>query len=53
MSPHSTGSARWLPMLTAISANSPFWQGQDTGYASYRSIAWGTVADRRPDGDLR
>lgn len=32
----------WLPMLTALSANSPFWQGQDTGYASYRSIAWGT-----------
>ena len=31
----------WLPILTAISANSPFWQGQDTGYASYRSIAWG------------
>ncbi len=31
----------WLPVLTAISANSPFWQGQDTGYASYRSIAWG------------
>ena len=31
----------WLPLLTAISANSPFWQGQDTGYASYRSIAWG------------
>ena len=31
----------WLPLLTAISANSPYWQGQDTGYASYRSIAWG------------
>jgi carboxylate-amine ligase len=31
----------WLPVLTAISANSPYWQGQDTGYASYRSIAWG------------
>jgi len=31
----------WLPLLTAMSANSPYWQGQDTGYASYRSIAWG------------
>lgn len=31
----------WLPLLTAISSNSPYWQGQDTGYASYRSIAWG------------
>jgi carboxylate-amine ligase len=29
----------WLPVLLAISANSPFWQGQDTGYASFRSQA--------------
>ncbi|WP_127130193.1 glutamate--cysteine ligase [Georgenia sp. SYP-B2076] len=27
----------WLPSLLALSANSPFWQGVDTGYASYRS----------------
>ena len=27
----------WLPTLLALSANSPFWNGQDTGYASYRS----------------
>src|SRR5699024_6622334 len=26
----------WLPTLLALSANSPFWQGQDTGYVSYR-----------------
>jgi glutamate---cysteine ligase / carboxylate-amine ligase len=26
----------WLPPLLALSANSPFWQGLDTGYASYR-----------------
>ena len=26
----------WLPVLLALSANSPFWQGADTGYASYR-----------------
>lgn len=31
----------WLPVLTALSANSPFWQGQDTGYASFRSMLWG------------
>ncbi|GGZ97004.1 glutamate--cysteine ligase [Streptomyces echinoruber] len=31
----------WLPVLTAISANSPFWQGRDSGYASYRSRVWG------------
>lgn len=29
----------WLPVLLALSANSPFWQGGDTGYASYRSQA--------------
>ncbi|MEV0404427.1 glutamate--cysteine ligase [Actinoallomurus sp. NPDC050550] len=26
----------WLPSLLALSANSPFWQGTDSGYASYR-----------------
>jgi carboxylate-amine ligase len=30
----------WLPVLTALTANSPFWQGLDTGYASFRSQAW-------------
>lgn len=30
----------WLPMLTAVSANSPYWQGRDTGYASYRTQVW-------------
>lgn len=30
----------WLPVLTALTANSPFWQGRDTGYASFRSQAW-------------
>jgi carboxylate-amine ligase len=29
----------WLPAVLAISANSPFWQGADTDYASYRSQA--------------
>lgn len=29
----------WLPALLAISANSPFWQGEDSHYASYRSQA--------------
>jgi len=27
----------WLPTLLALSANSPYWQGADTGYASFRS----------------
>jgi glutamate---cysteine ligase / carboxylate-amine ligase len=30
----------WLPVLTALTANSPFWQGTDSGYASFRSQAW-------------
>lgn len=31
---------RWLPILQAITANSPFWDGSDTGYASYRRELW-------------
>lgn len=31
----------WLPLLRAISSNSPFWHGRDSGYASYRSLVWG------------
>ena len=31
----------WLPALLALSANSPFWQGRDTGYASFRIQALG------------
>ena len=30
----------WLPSLLALSANSPFWEGFDTGYASYRLQLW-------------
>ncbi|WAZ19327.1 glutamate--cysteine ligase [Streptomyces cinnabarinus] len=30
----------WLSVLSALSCNSPFWQGKDTGYASYRSRVW-------------
>ncbi|GGU37745.1 putative glutamate--cysteine ligase 2 [Nocardioides albus] len=29
----------WLPVLLAVSANSPFWHGADSGYQSYRSQA--------------
>ncbi|HEX2804749.1 MAG TPA: glutamate--cysteine ligase [Kineosporiaceae bacterium] len=31
----------WLAPLVALAANSPFWQGKDTAYASYRSRVWG------------
>ena len=30
----------WLPALLAISANSPYAQGRDTGYESWRSQVW-------------
>jgi carboxylate-amine ligase len=30
----------WLPVLTALSANSPFYQGKDSSYSSYRSRVW-------------
>ncbi|HVT66882.1 MAG TPA: glutamate--cysteine ligase [Trebonia sp.] len=30
----------WLPVLLALSANSPFWQGRDSSYASFRYQAW-------------
>ncbi|MEU4796672.1 glutamate--cysteine ligase [Streptomyces sp. NPDC023327] len=29
----------WLPTLLALSANSPFLHGQDTGYASWRTVS--------------
>lgn len=28
----------WLPTLLALSANSPYWNGADTGFASWRAI---------------
>ncbi|MEV4947892.1 glutamate--cysteine ligase [Streptomyces sp. NPDC053755] len=31
----------WTPALIALSANSPYWQGRDTGYASWRTTTWG------------
>jgi carboxylate-amine ligase len=45
----------WLPLLTAMSANSPYWQGIDTGYASWRSRVWerwSSAGPREPFGDL-
>jgi carboxylate-amine ligase len=49
------GIRPWLPLLTAISANSPYWQGADTGFASWRSQVWGrwsSAGSREPFGDL-
>jgi carboxylate-amine ligase len=30
----------WLPIFQAATTNSPYAQGQDTGYASWRSMLW-------------
>lgn len=30
----------WLPVLLALSANSPYHDGVDTGFASYRTVVW-------------
>ncbi|MGC4744499.1 carboxylate-amine ligase [Micromonospora sp. DT201] len=30
----------WLPLLHAMTTNSPFARGEDTGYASWRSVEW-------------
>ncbi|MFF3314892.1 glutamate--cysteine ligase [Streptomyces sp. NPDC003035] len=31
----------WLPVLVAMSANSPLWDGTDTGFASWRTVIFG------------
>ncbi|MBC7289815.1 MAG: glutamate--cysteine ligase [Actinotalea sp.] len=31
----------WLAVLTALSTNSPYWDGRDTGYAGYRTQVFG------------
>ncbi|MFJ5265252.1 glutamate--cysteine ligase [Streptomyces sp. NPDC088387] len=31
----------WLPVLTAMGANSPLWDGHDTGFASWRTVVFG------------
>jgi carboxylate-amine ligase len=30
----------WLPVLLALSGNSPFCHGEDTGHSSYRYVSW-------------
>lgn len=49
------GIRPWLPLLVALSANSPYWQGRETGHASWRSQVWGqwpTAGAAEPFGDL-
>jgi carboxylate-amine ligase len=45
----------WLPVLRAMSVNSPFYYGVDTGYASWRTQIWSrwpTAGPCEPYGDL-
>ncbi len=49
------GLRPWLPLLVAMAANSPYWQGRDTGHASWRSQVWGrwpTAGAAEPFGDV-
>ncbi len=34
----TNGLREWLPLLVAVSADSPFWNGQDTGFLSWRAV---------------
>ncbi|MFR9787623.1 glutamate--cysteine ligase [Streptomyces sp. MB22_4] len=40
----------WLHVLLALSASSPFWQGTDTGYASWRTMVWQRWPTAGPPG---
>lgn len=47
--------APWLPVVTALSAGSPFSHGTDTGFASWRARQWDrwpTAGPTEPFGDL-
>jgi carboxylate-amine ligase len=37
-------------VLTALSANSPYWEEEDTGYASYRTLVWSRWPSSGPTG---
>jgi carboxylate-amine ligase len=41
---------RHLPVLAALAANSPFWEGRDTGFASFRSQVWARWPTSGPSG---
>ena len=43
----------WLAALLALSANSPFWQGQDSSYASFRYQVWGRWPSSGPTEPFR
>lgn len=42
------GLRPWLPYLTALAANSPLWDGQDSGFASWRTVHFARWPISRP-----
>ncbi|MFI1073590.1 glutamate--cysteine ligase [Streptomyces puniciscabiei] len=43
----------WMPLLLALTANSPYGDGADTGYASWRSVVWSRWPSAGPPPHLR
>lgn len=43
---------RWAPLLSALAANSPYWEGRDTGYASFRTEVWSRWPTAGPPGEF-
>ncbi|MEU6772252.1 glutamate--cysteine ligase [Streptomyces sp. NPDC046759] len=43
----------WMPLLLALTANSPYCDGTDTGYASWRSMVWSRWPSAGPPPYLR
>lgn len=41
---------RWLPVLLALTASSPYWDGRDTSFASYRTMLWTRWPTAGPTG---
>lgn len=44
---------RHLPVLLALAANSPFWEGGDSGFASFRTEVWARWPSAGPSGAFR
>ena len=42
-----------LPVLLALSASSPYWMGEDSGYASVRSLVWMRWPTAGDPGEVR
>ncbi len=47
------GIRPWLAPLLALSVNSPFWNGADSGYASFRNEVWKRWPSAGPTGLFR